>query len=61
MLLERVGASGDLGNAPSALAALERRIDRARAELRADVSRDETTLRGLPVVGEGEQVGSGRG
>ena len=60
MLLERVGASGDLATAPAALTALERRIDLARAELGAYLSRDETTLRGLPVVSGVGQLGGGR-
>jgi two-component system sensor histidine kinase/response regulator len=60
MLLERVGVSGDLAGAPAALAALERRIERARAELGAYLTRDETTLRGLPVVSGVGQLGSGR-
>jgi len=60
MLLERVGASGDLSSAPAALAALERRIERARAELAAYLTRDETTLRGLPVVTGVGQLGGGR-
>jgi HPt (histidine-containing phosphotransfer) domain-containing protein len=60
MLLERIGVGGDLTGAPAALAALERRIDRARDELGAYLTRDETTLRGLPVVSGVGQVGGGR-
>jgi two-component system sensor histidine kinase/response regulator len=60
MLLERVGASGDFSSAPSALAALERRIDLAKTELGAYLLRNETTLRALPVVGAADQVGNGR-
>jgi two-component system sensor histidine kinase/response regulator len=40
MMLERIGASGELGGAPTALVALERRIDRARTELKAYVGGD---------------------
>ena len=53
MLLERMGASGDLASAPERLAALERRMERARDELHAYLTRAETTLRGLPVVSGG--------
>ncbi len=40
MLLERIGAEGNLAGAPAALAVLERRIERARAELAAYLARD---------------------
>jgi CheY-like chemotaxis protein len=58
MLLERIAATGDLGGAPVALAVLERRIERARAELVAYLSRDAGAARAA--VAGGEQKGSGR-
>jgi CheY-like chemotaxis protein len=64
MLLERIGAEGNLAAAPAALAVLERRIERARADLGAYLSRNAAS-EGV-VAGAGgamlgsEQAGSGR-
>ncbi len=58
MLLERIAATGDLGGAPVALAVLDRRIERARAELAAYLSRDAGAARAA--VEGVEQMGSGR-
>ena len=70
MLLERIGAAGDLtGAAPAALAVLDRRIERARAELVAYLGRDavararasSTRQGGIgPALLGTEQAGSGR-
>ena len=45
MLLERIGAEGNLACAPAALAVLERRIERARVELGAYLARDARAWR----------------
>jgi len=62
MLLERIGAEGNLAAAPAALAVLDRRIERARAELGAYLARDSASTdvgAGAGMLG-GEQAGSGR-
>jgi two-component system sensor histidine kinase/response regulator len=57
MLLERAGASNDLSGAPAALAALERRIESACAELVAYLARDGVTA---AAMGGESHVGNGR-
>jgi CheY-like chemotaxis protein len=64
MLLERIGAEGNLAAGPAALAVLERRIERARAELGAYLARDAASA-GVGAGADGamlggEQAGSGR-
>ena len=62
MLLERIGAEGNLAGAPAALAVLERRIELARAELGAYLSRNAASggaVAGGAMLGA-EQAGSGR-
>ena len=57
MVLERIGASGDLQGAPGAMAALERSIDRARAELAAYIAGDGA---GRPADVAQPDAGNGR-
>ena len=69
MLLERIGADGNLAGAPAALAVLERRIERARADLTVYVARDAggaaapsaTATGSASALLGGESAGSGRG
>ena len=69
MLLERIGADGNLAGAPAALAVLERRIERARADLTAYVARDAggaaapsaTATGSASALLGGESAGIGRG